>query len=46
MNENKTNINCDTGILWKMYSNHLKYWNYDIEIFTFLIEILLKNQEI
>ena len=22
MNENKTNINCDTGILGKLYSNY------------------------
>ena len=38
MNENKTNINCDTGILGKPYSNHWKYWKNDIEIFTYLIK--------
>ena len=32
-----TNINCDTGILWKIYSNPWKYWKNDIEIFTYLI---------
>jgi len=37
MNENKTNINCDTGILWKMYSNYCKYWFFNIEIFTFFV---------
>ena len=35
MNENKTNINCDTGILWKTYSNYWKYWIFDVEIFTY-----------
>ena len=35
MNENKTNINCDTGILGKTHSNHWKYWNLYVEIFTF-----------
>ena len=35
MIENKTNINCDAGILRKMYSNHWKYWIFNIEIFTY-----------
>ena len=35
MNENKTNINCDTGILGKLHSNHWKYWIFYNEIFTF-----------
>ena len=33
MNENKTNINCDTGILWKIYSNHWKNYIFNVEIF-------------
>ena len=40
-----TNINCDTGILGKLYSNHWKYWIFNVEIFTFFIilrEIYLK----
>jgi len=31
----KINLNCDTGILWKMHSNYWKYWFFNIEIFTF-----------
>ena len=38
MNENKTNINCDTGILWKMHSNYWKYSFFNVEIFTYLIK--------
>ncbi len=33
----KVHIVCDTGILGKLHSNLLKYWIFDIEIFTFLI---------
>ncbi len=35
-NENKTNINCDKGILGKLYSNNWKYSLFNIEIFTYL----------
>ena len=35
MNENKTNINCDTGILGKLHLNHWKYWIFNMEIFTY-----------
>ena len=34
MNENKTNINCDKTIYINIHSNHWKYWNYYVEIFT------------
>ena len=39
MNENKTNINCEKPIYRNTYSNHWKYWIFDIDIFTFLIKI-------
>jgi len=35
-----TRIQCDTGILGKIHSNHWKYWFFDIEIFTFLIKMV------
>ena len=34
MNENKTNINCDMGILWKIHLNLWKYSLFYVEIFT------------
>ena len=37
MNENKININCDTGILGKIHANHWKNWFFNTEIFTFFI---------
>ena len=43
MNENKTNINCDTGILGKIHLNPWKYWKNDIEIFTFSNNIVLNK---
>jgi hypothetical protein len=43
MNENKTNINCDTGILWKTYSNYWKYWIFDVVIFTFFISRIINK---
>ena len=36
MNENRTNINCDTGILGKIDLNYWKDWIFNVEIFTFL----------
>ena len=33
-----TNINCDTEILEKLYSNHWKYWLFNIENFTYFIK--------
>ena len=30
-----SNINCDTGILEKLYSNLWKYWIFNVEIFTY-----------
>ena len=45
MNENKTNINCDKGILWKIHLNHWKYWIFDVEIFTCLIKKEYKNEK-
>ena len=43
-------INCETGILWKIHSNHWKYWIFNIEIFTSLLpggrlEILENSEE-
>ena len=40
MNENKTNINCDTGILGKIHSNYWKHSLFKVEIFTFLVKNL------
>jgi len=34
-NLQKTNINCDTGILGKIHSNYWKYWIFNVEIFTY-----------
>ena len=38
MNKNKTNINCDTGILGKLHWNLWKYWISSDEIFTCFIK--------
>lgn len=35
MNVNKTNINCEKPIYINTHSNRWKYWNFNIEIFTF-----------
>ena len=35
MEENKTNINCEEPIYINIYSNHWKYWFFNIEIFTY-----------
>ena len=40
MNENKTNINWDIRIFRKIDLNDLKYCIFNIEIFTFLINII------
>lgn len=40
MNENKTNINWDIRIFRKIDLNYGKYWIFNIEIFTFLINII------
>ncbi len=43
-NDNKscasTSINCDTGILGKIDLNYWKDWIFNVEIFTFLINII------
>jgi len=40
MEENKTNINCDKPININIDSKYWKYWIFNIEIFTFLINII------
>ena len=43
MNENRTNINCDTGILGKLHLTYWKHWFFNVEIFAYLKNIGGKN---
>ena len=39
MEENKTNINCEKPIFINIYSNLWKYWNFNIKLFTYFINL-------